>query len=468
MSREVEGNVEGDSIECALIPGVVGSPVSEGMMDVEGTDIWEDVREQLVAEAPLRILRALAKTGDDLADKFDAFLEDEDALGVLEVLGEPLLPGTDPREAAVEAWQRLVAGQRRFSGQRRARVAQLVIQFFDAWAAGEDDPGAVAGRIICARSRALASWAFDSGYPGSGQTISAHRYQGAVVTIGFDYAVCGFYGSIQEVLRDWLESGADDRQIFGPSVSPGLLERLQRQEDEDEDDVEEEEEEDEEEVAARAARAVQAAEERERNAPSAARDAHAAEEHERTGDVHAADSDYVTAGREWRLAASFGSASANWKLAILFCRGAGAQRDPVEAARRCRSAAEANDPRAQLHLARASERMLKYEDSDLWQKLAADSGVSSPGLTAARRRRTEGTRAQRFTTTIERLFTKAEAGHLSAVVDLVALLAVNGRLAEAQRWWAHVETNRSRLRVSDALVLELSRARDRLGEAAAV
>jgi len=415
-------------------------------MEIEGIDIWRDVREQLVERNPIAVLRTLPTSVDDLSDEFDAFLEVQDPLQVLEILGEPLLQGSEPRDAALEALQRLAAGDRRFSREKKKQVGRLVLRFFDAWASREDNPGAViAGRIISARSREIARWEFDSGYPGSGQSIGVYRRQRGVVTIS-EYAVYGFYSNLREVLKDWIESGARDHQIFGPMINAGLLERLRRELEIDDpaDTVS---------PASRSWQPMTAAE----LAASRADDASAAEAHERSGDAHASASDYAAALKAWRLAAARGSATAHWKLAVLFCRGAGTRRDAMEAARRCRSAAEAGDPRARLRLARASERLLKYADSDLWQNLAAESGLSSAALKAARRLRIPGTKAQTLAVAIQRLFDRAAAGRFSALVDLAALFATSGRIDEAQQWWAKISADPGRLRVDDALVLELSR-----------
>jgi hypothetical protein len=197
-------------------------------------------------------------------------------------------------------------------------------------------------------------------------------------------------------------------------------------------------------------------------AASRAADLAAAETGEREGDAQAAAGDHAAARTSWRLAAARGSIAAHWKLAVLYCRGASMERDPIEAARRCRSAAHAGDPRAQLRLARASERLLKFADSDLWQKLAEESGGASRALTAAVRRRPDGTPRAQFAAATERLEPRARDGHLGSAVDLVALLASRDRLGEARAWWPTIAPRAHRLRVGDALVLELSGALERL------
>lgn len=203
----------------AMAPADVQTEVScEDSMEIEGIEVWKDIRERVVAKRPLVVLRTLPTTVDDLGDEFDLFLEDEDPHQVLDILGEPLLVGVDPLDAAREALQRLAAGKRRFTGARKERVAEMVLRFFDAWAARGDDPGAVvAGRIIAAGRCELATWEFDSGYPGSGQVIRAYRFQRSVIAISNDYGVCGWYDSLRAALR--REGAGDDEDSLNDDAS---------------------------------------------------------------------------------------------------------------------------------------------------------------------------------------------------------------------------------------------------------
>jgi TPR repeat protein len=410
-------------------------------MDIEGTEIWRDVRQKILKTGPLNVLRRLA--GHDLEDVFAAFVDDQTVADVLDVLGEPLAPDADAHEAAVDALLRLAGGSRRLQGEQKHRADELVLRVFDAWAKQGDNPGAVqAGWVISALNSEIARWEFDSGVPGSGQVIRAHRFGRAIATVSDEIGVCGLYGSTKEMVWDWLDSGADPRQISGDAVSDELIARRQYEN----------------EAGSQGPPAYGAPLTRAEAAESAAQDERSAEAHERKGDAHAAASDFSAALREWRHAATFGRASAHWKLAVLFCRGLGADRSPLEASRRCRSAAECGDPRGQLRLARASERLLKYRDSDFWQRLAAESGLGARGLEGARRRRLTGSRAHIVRAAIERLTERFHAGERRRAVDLAALCSTNGRMVEAQMWWALIAGDAARFRVDDFLVLELSAA----------
>jgi TPR repeat protein len=268
--------------------------------------------------------------------------------------------------------------------------------------------------------------------------------------VGYDGGVCGYFGDLQNLLRDWLEiRGA---RIWCPALNPDQITALRQNQDDDHDDDAGTKH------FAEASRPLSLAE----VAAAAAANNRSAVEDERRGDAHAAVSEYAGAWNEWRLAASRGSSTASWKLAILYCRGLGVDRDTFEAARRCRSAAVRGHPRAQLRLARANERLLKYRDADLWQKPAREAGLIDRRLEVARARRLEGPKSQVLSITIDRLSVAARAGKRSDVVTLLALLATNGRSAEAKEWWTMLSADVGRLRIDDALVLEVSKAVDHI------
>jgi hypothetical protein len=196
-------------------------------MDIEGTEIWRDVRQKILKTGPVKVLRRLAGAGHDLEDVFAAFVDDQTVAEVLDVLGEPLAPDADAREAAVDALLRLAGGSRRLQGEQKQRADELVLRVFDAWAEQGDNPGTVqAGWVIGALNSEIARWEFDSGVPGSGQVIRAHRFGKAIATVSDEYGVCGLYGSPKEMLRDWLDSGASPRDISGAAVGERALDSL--------------------------------------------------------------------------------------------------------------------------------------------------------------------------------------------------------------------------------------------------
>jgi hypothetical protein len=177
----------------------------------------------------------LAGAGHDLEDVFAAFVDDQAVAGVFDVLEEPLTRDADPHDAAVKALQCLAEGAQRLHGEQKRRVDELVLRIFDTWAEQGDNPGAVpAGWVIGALNSEIARWEFDSGYPGSGQVIRAHRFGRAIATVSDEYGVCGLYGSAKEMLRDWIDSGASPRDISGAAVGDRALDSLlgdQRPED---------------------------------------------------------------------------------------------------------------------------------------------------------------------------------------------------------------------------------------------
>ena len=117
----------------------------------------------------------------------------------------------------------------------------------------------------------------------------------------------------------------------------------------------------------------------------------------------------------------------------------GTERDALEAARRCRSAAERGQLRAQLRLARANERILKYGEADRWRKQAGEAGLSDRRLEAVRARRVEGIkRLKPSPTPLDRLSSGAKAGNRADAVSLLAVLATNGRNADSKFWWTIV------------------------------
>jgi hypothetical protein len=413
-------------------------------MEIEAADIWRDVRDRIVRIGPLTTLRKMVANGVDLEDAFSAFVEQDDPVQVLELLGETVSAGDDPTDAAVESLQRLALGRRRLGSERKRQAEALVLRFFDSWAA-QGDP-VPAGRVISGLSGEIARWEFDSGYPGSGQIIRAHRFGRAIAAVSDDYGVCGVYGTVRELVRDWLASGAKPRQIVGSAVTDALLERIQGEQETDDEDSSR--------PVASLYKPVTRAEAEE----IARQDERAGEAHERQGDARAAALDFPAAVREWRHAATYGRATAHWKLAVLFARGLCTKQDSLEAARRIRSAGDAGEPRAQLRLARAAERLLKYRESDFWQKRAAERGLTCRRLERAGQHRLVGSKDDAVRTAIERLAERFDAGEHRSAIDLVALCAASGRSAEAERWWAQATTRGGRLRVDDFLVLELSGA----------
>ena len=110
-------------------------------MDIEGTEIWRDVRQKILKTGPVKVLRRLAGAGHDLEDVFAAFVDDQTVAEVLDVLGEPLAPDADAHDAAVDALLRLAGGSRRLQGEQKQRVDELVLRVFDAWARAGGQPG---------------------------------------------------------------------------------------------------------------------------------------------------------------------------------------------------------------------------------------------------------------------------------------------------------------------------------------
>lgn len=204
-------------------------------MDIEGTEIWRDVRQKILKTGPVKVLKRLVGAGYDLEDVFAAYVDDQTTARVFDVLGEPPAPDDDADDAAVEALQGLAGDARRLHGEQKRRAEELAMHIFDAWAEQGDNPGAVpAGWVIAALNPEIARWEFDSGYPGSAQLVRAHRFGRAIATMSDEYGVCGLYGSVKEMLRDWLGSGASPLDISGTAVSDTALDSLlgeQRRED---------------------------------------------------------------------------------------------------------------------------------------------------------------------------------------------------------------------------------------------
>jgi hypothetical protein len=197
-------------------------------MDIEGTEIWHDVRRKILKTGPVKVLRRLAGAGYDLEDVFAAFVDDQTVAEVFNVPGEPPARDLDAREAAVNGLLRLAGGTRRLQGEKKRRADELILRVFDAWARRGDNPGAVqAGWVIGALNPEIARWEMDSGFPGSGQLMRAHWFgRATIATVSDDYGVCGLYGSPKEMLRYWLDSGARPRDISGTAVGERALERL--------------------------------------------------------------------------------------------------------------------------------------------------------------------------------------------------------------------------------------------------
>lgn len=80
----------------------------------------------------------------------------------------------------------------------------------------------------------------------------------------------------------------------------------------------------------------------------------------------------------WILAAAGGSARAHWNLALAWLRGRHTQSDPLEAARRCRIAAELDHPAALLRVARVYEDAGRPGDARRLRRRLAISASSAP------------------------------------------------------------------------------------------
>jgi hypothetical protein len=416
-------------------------------MEIEGAEIWREVRERIVRIGPLKVLKKMVAAGINVEGTFSNLIEDDDAAQLLNLFGEALPAEDDPMDAGVELLQRIADEPGQLRGERRRQAEALVLRLLDRWAEEGDNPGTVpAGRIIGALSSEIARWEFDSGYPGSAQVIHALRFGGRIAAVS-EYGVFGLYGSVRDMLGHWLHSGANPKHISGPAVSAGLMTRL-----ENERERNAQVENSRVDTVAPRYQPLSRAEIEE----SARNDVREGEAREREGDLRAAALDFSAAVMAWRQAATLNCATAHWKLAVLFSRGRHVEKDPLEAARRCLSAGELGDPRAQLRLARAAERLLKYRQSDFWQKQAAAGGLTCSRLERDKRNRLSGSRHTVIQAALEMLAERFGAGRQRSAIDLVALSALSGQTEEARRWLAAARENR--LRVEDFLVLEMSGA----------
>jgi hypothetical protein len=197
-------------------------------METDGQEIWNVVRKKVLALGSLEVIQQLLEAGEDMEDAFAEFLNDQDPAEIRDVLGVSAGEGSDPQDVAIQAL-RQIAKRRRVSSQRRRDFEELLLRFLDAWAGADAiSPGLVAGKIVRSAGRHVATCQFNSGYPGSGQSMSAYRYGRAIIVVNADYGACEIHGSVRELLAGWLKAGFDESDIHGPAVTSQLLKSIDR------------------------------------------------------------------------------------------------------------------------------------------------------------------------------------------------------------------------------------------------
>ena len=137
--------------------------------EMSGQSVWRALRPQVVAMGPLKVIRRIAdRCPEELVEKFD-----EQMLLV------------DDRSKAAGGFEQLVRPGRRLPKAFEATADSLALGLLDAWAEVGDDPGAeVSGLVVEALGKRVAHLEFDSGVPGSGQSLSAWRLGAQVFLVG--------------------------------------------------------------------------------------------------------------------------------------------------------------------------------------------------------------------------------------------------------------------------------------------
>lgn len=177
-------------------------------MECDNQELWKGVRPHVAALGPLRVLRAIVRRGRDVEPVLLSLVETDGGNRILRAVGKPTRHESDAGDAALSELWRLATSRARLSARNAAVADALALRIFELWA--EDDPGGVlVGSIVESFGKQVAKMLFDSGVPGSGQSLSAWQLGEAIFLTGDDgaFAMCR---SVAEVLADWLAfAGAD-------------------------------------------------------------------------------------------------------------------------------------------------------------------------------------------------------------------------------------------------------------------
>jgi hypothetical protein len=71
-------------------------------MEIDGDDIWAEVRRTVVETGPMKVLRRMVKAGACIDDVVHWFVDQEDATELLSALGGRLPKGISTHDAAVD------------------------------------------------------------------------------------------------------------------------------------------------------------------------------------------------------------------------------------------------------------------------------------------------------------------------------------------------------------------------------
>jgi hypothetical protein len=347
------------------------------------------------------------------------------------------------------------------------------LQVFDRWAQLGDDPGAqLSGHVVEALGTEVARMVFDYGFPGSAQVLAAWDLDATLFMVDDEGAAYGIRESLKRVLREWAEF--TNAEIHCPGLRPTRIDvrglrpghrlwingswwmvseegKLRRSHGNLKPMMT---------SGSKSGSAPDHAPLASRTAavPTAPTERASASEHEARADRSAAVRDFQAALNEWRFAAAKGSPTAHWKLALMYCRGRGVARDVFEAARRCRSAAEWGHPRAALRIAHAHQRLFNHRIADQWLRRVWKDVPARPDWARDRFVAVEATTSQ-----AEKLLRDAAAlGRRDSQIAWVSFLVAHGRADEARAYWDFASVP-DVLCVADALLLELSGAREALG-----
>ena len=156
---------------------------------------------------PLKVIRRIAdRCPEEIVEEFD----------------EQMLLVDDRRKAA-GGFEQLVRPGRRLTKAFEATADSLALGLLDSWAEIGDDPGAeVSGLVVEALGKRVAHLEFDSGLPGSGQSLSAWRLGAQVFLVG-ESGAYGICGSLAGVITAWCEFEVD---ISCPGLGPRAIKAM--------------------------------------------------------------------------------------------------------------------------------------------------------------------------------------------------------------------------------------------------
>ena len=137
-------------------------------MEIDGKDVWEVVRPIVVRIGAKRVIERITADGNTEIDTpVHALIDKLGVEAALRTVGAEMPSEGDTNDAVDEFLSKT---------QDLKRVSDPVaLMILDAWADDEEITGRVAAHIVRAFGQFVDSVEFDSGVPGSGQSVAAWR-----------------------------------------------------------------------------------------------------------------------------------------------------------------------------------------------------------------------------------------------------------------------------------------------------